>query len=282
MMRGKKSKTLPPGFSRREFLLTVGATAPTLSLMEGSASGAPKPAPGTEARDAERQVHSHGSERLLQLFLAGVRDPRKGSLDRWGFCPGLPDPRPGRQTRLAGNPLYSWPRRFAEQRLDGAPAPSPGQRRLPAWKSPWGGKRISSAWLHLVTLMRTRCRDPTRTYSKRWGNIWRMSPLFTKMGERACCPFAAGLKPTRVLEPWGHFSFAALPQGKMRTSKITDPLSNALGWGYLQTLHCGRPGGRPRPGNHLGVRAREPFARPHRFVPCGWRRPVKMPWWSAG
>ena len=44
-MRPKKSKTSAPDFSRREFLLTVGATAPTISLMEGEASGVPNPSP---------------------------------------------------------------------------------------------------------------------------------------------------------------------------------------------------------------------------------------------
>ena len=50
-MRSQKSKTSAPGFSRREFLLTVGATAPTISLMEGEAGGAPNPRPEPQARD---------------------------------------------------------------------------------------------------------------------------------------------------------------------------------------------------------------------------------------
>jgi len=46
MLRPKKSITSAPGFSRREFLLTVGATAPAIGLVEDKASGLPRRAPG--------------------------------------------------------------------------------------------------------------------------------------------------------------------------------------------------------------------------------------------
>ena len=39
MMRGRKSNTSAPEFSRRQFLFTAAATAPTLSLLEGQPSG---------------------------------------------------------------------------------------------------------------------------------------------------------------------------------------------------------------------------------------------------
>ena len=53
-MGPKKPETAVVGFSRREFLLTVGA-APTISLMEGEPSGALRPVPQPQAGDVDRK-----------------------------------------------------------------------------------------------------------------------------------------------------------------------------------------------------------------------------------
>jgi hypothetical protein len=50
-MRPKRARTPAPGLSRREFR-TVGATGPTITLMDGEARGAPRTAPQKEAGDA--------------------------------------------------------------------------------------------------------------------------------------------------------------------------------------------------------------------------------------
>src|SRR5271157_4615938 len=51
-MSRKQSGTSTTGFSRREFLLTVGAAPPTMSLMEGVAIGKPRSAPMAPAATA--------------------------------------------------------------------------------------------------------------------------------------------------------------------------------------------------------------------------------------
>ena len=52
-MSRKKSRASTAGFSRREFLLTVGAAPPTMSLMEGGAIGKPRSAPMAPAATAD-------------------------------------------------------------------------------------------------------------------------------------------------------------------------------------------------------------------------------------
>ena len=184
MMRGKKSKTLPPGFSRRQFLLTVGATAPTLNLMEGSASGAPNPAPETEAGDAEGKftpldlsAHFNSSSRE---FGPRERAALIGGDSAHDFLIRVP----GGKRDLQGIPFILGPEDLQSKGWLVLRAKS-RERRPPAWPSPWGGERhflcvasFSDFDENEVPGARQGCipkGGPTsggcHPYLRRWGNV---------------------------------------------------------------------------------------------------------------
>ena len=257
-MRSKQSKTSAPGFSRREFLLTVGATAPTISLMEGEASGVPRPSPGPEAGDASGKFTPIKLSAYFNSSCAGIRNPRKSCADRWGFRQGLPDPRSRRQARHAGNPLCLGARRFAEQKLD-CPQYQVRAHGQPArWKSPVGQKAHFLCLTSFCDFDENESPEPGKDVFQKVGQRLADVTLIYEDNGTHVLPIRRRFETNAVLEPWGHLSFAAMPPGKLRATKLTDPLRNASRVGKSPDLCRRRRPGSPRPGNRLGVRAGKP------------------------
>ncbi len=244
MMRGKKSKTLPPGFSRRQFLLTVGATAPTLNLMEGSASGAPNPAPETEAGDAEGKftpldlsAHFNSSSREF-----GPRE--RAALIGGDSAHDLLIRVTGGKRDLQGIPFILGPEDLQSKGWLVLRAKSSGAAAARV-AIPVGRRAHFLCVASFSDFDDNEVPGPDRDVFQKVGQHLADVTLIYEDGGTCVLPMRRRFETNAPLEFWGHYSFAALPQGKLRTSKITDPLSNALGWGYLQRCIAGGPEGGP-------------------------------------
>jgi len=56
--------------------------------------------------------------------------------------------------------------------------------------------------------------------------------LIYEDGEICVLPIRRRFETNAALEFWGHVSFAAMAQGKLRRTNLTDPLGNAAEWGF--------------------------------------------------
>ena len=243
-MRPKKSKTSALGFSRREFLLTVGATAPTISLMEGKASALPRPAPGPDLGVSNSKFtpielsayFNSSSQDFGTREKAGLigGDSAKDSLIRV----------PGGKRDMQGIPFILGPEDLQ----------SKGWIVLSTKAEPRAAARVEiplGKKAHFLCL--TSFCDFDENEDPEPGN-----DVFQKVGQHLAdvtliyedngthvLPIRRRFETTAVLEPWGHLCFAALPQGKLRAVKLNDPLRNANQWGNLQTIIGGNNTGGP-------------------------------------
>lgn len=67
-------------------------------------------------------------------------------------------------------------------------------------------------------------------------------------GETCVLPIRRRFETNAPVEFWGHLSFAARPQGKLRATKLTDALGDATEWGFLQRSIGGSTSGSPGTG----------------------------------
>jgi hypothetical protein len=243
-MRSRKSKKPAAGFSRREFLLTVGATAPTIRLMEGEASGAPNPVPETEAGDVG------GKFTPVDLGAFFNCSPREfGTRERAALIGGdsaqdLLIRVTGGKRDLQGIPFILGPEDLQSKGwlvLSAKSGPAAAARvEIPVWEK-----------FHFLCVASFSDFDenetpaPDKDVFQKVGQHLADVTIFYKDGGTSVLPIRRRFETNAPLDFWGHASFAALPQGKLRASKLTDPLSNALGWGYLQRCIAGGPAGGP-------------------------------------
>ena len=233
-MRPKTSKRRVPGFSRREFLVTVGATAPTISLIGSKASAAEGAAAGPAAPDASGKFtpidlssyfNSSSREfgtREKAAMIGG--DAAKDSLIRV----------PGGKRDLQGIPFLLGPEDLQ----------SKGWIVLSTKSGPTGTAQVEISLgknAHFLCLSsfcdfdENEDPEPGKDVFQKVGqHLADVTLIYEDNGTRVL-PIRRRYETNSVVEPWGHLSFGSLPGGKMHAVKLTDPLRNAMGWGNLQT-----------------------------------------------
>jgi hypothetical protein len=233
-MRSQKSKTPAPGFSRREFLLTVGATAPTISLMEGEASGAPNPGPEPQQSDnngkftpLDLSAYFNSSSwefgtREKAALIGG--DSAKDSLIRV----------PGGKRDLQGIPFNLGSEGLQSKGwlvLSTKPGPAAAARV----EIPLGKKAHFLCLASFCDFDENESPGPGKDVFQQVGQrLADVTLIYEDSGTHAL-PVRRRFETNAVYEPWGHNSFTALPPGKARATKLTDPLRTGMGWGSLQS-----------------------------------------------
>ena len=243
-MRSKQSKKSSPGFSRREFLLTVGATAPTISLMESEARGVPRPSPGPEAGDASGKFtplklsayfNSSAQEfgpRDKAALIGG--DSAKDSLIRV----------PGGMRDMQGIPFILGPEDLQSKSWIVLRTKS-GPNANPAVEIPVVQKAHFLCLTSFCDFDENEDPEPGKDVFQKVGQRLADVTLIYEDNGTHVLPIRRRFETNAVLEPWGHLCFNALPQGKLRAVKLNDPLRSATGWGNLQTTIGGNNAGGP-------------------------------------
>jgi hypothetical protein len=246
-MRSKKSRTTALGFSRRQFLLTVGATAPTISLMEGEAIGLPRPSPPPDAADASGKFtpidlsayfnsssREFGSREMAAL-LGG--DSAKDSLIRV----------PGGKRDVQGIPFILGPE---DLQIKGwiVLSTKSGPTATAQVEIPLGRKTHFLCLTSFCDFDKNESPEPGADVFQNVGQRLADVTLVYEDNGTKTLPIRRRFETNAVLEPWGHMSFAAMPPGKLRATKLNDPLGNAGQWGNLQTSVAGGGPGAPNMG----------------------------------
>jgi len=243
-MRPKKSKTLAPGFSRREFLLTVGATAPAIRLMEGAPGGATAPALGAEDGEVRPQFTPIN---LGDHFTSSSRE--FGTRERAALIGG--DSAKDFLIRVPGGSqiLQGIPFAFGPEDLQSKSwivlSTKTGTTATPQVEIPLGRTAHFFCLASFSDFDENETPGPDADVFQKVGQHLADVTLFYEDGGTCVLPIRLRFETNAALDFWGHSSFAALPQRKMRATKLTDPLDDALGWGYLQRSIGGGGAGGP-------------------------------------
>jgi hypothetical protein len=233
-MRLKNTKRQAPGVSRREFLVTVGATAPTLSLMGSKASGTEGSAAEPEAPDASGKFtpidlssyfNSSSQEfgtREKAAMIGG--DSVKDSLIRV----------PGGKRDLQGIPFLLGPEDLQSKGWIALSTKS-GLMATARVEIPLGQTAHSLCLSSFCDFDENEDPEPGKDVFQKVGQHLADVTLVYDDGGTRVLPIRRRYETNSVVEPWGHLSFGSLPGGKMHAVNLTDPLRNAMGWGNLQT-----------------------------------------------
>jgi hypothetical protein len=247
-MRTKKAKKSVPGVSRREFLLTVGATAPTISLMEGDASGVVSPGAKPEAPDAtgrftpiKLSAYFNSSSREFgpreKVALVGG-ESAKDSLIRV----------PAGWRDLRGIPFILGPEDLQSKSWI-VLSTKTGPNANTAVEIPVVQKAHYLCLTSFCDFDENEVPEPGKDVFQQVGQHLGDVTLIYEDNGTHVLPIRRRYETNSVLEPWGHLSFAALPPGKLRALKLNAPLPSATGWGNLQTIIGGNDAG----GSNLGL-----------------------------
>ena len=233
-MRPSKSDASVPGVSRREFLMTVGATAPTLRLMEGEAGGAPGvvPQPDAEASrgkftpiDLSAHFNSSSQEfgtREKAALIGG--ESARDSLIRV----------PAGKRDLQGIPFTLGPEDLQSKGWIVLTTKS-AQAGAPRVEIPIGQKAHFLCLTSFCDFDENESPGPTEDVFQKVGQHLGDVTLVYDDGGTHVLPIRRRYETNAVSNPWGHLSFAALPPGKDRAAKLTEPLREGSDWGRLQT-----------------------------------------------
>ena len=240
----RKTKYPAAELSRREFLLTVGAGAPSLSLVAAEAQELASAPTKPEAADASSKFTPID---LRSFFTASTRDfgPREQAWALGGDCAKDLLIRVVRGKRdLRGIPFTLGP-----EDLD-----SKGWIVLST-------KADSAAVAQLEIPLQQRAHflcvasfcdfdeneepGPGKDVFQKIGQRLAVVTLIYDDGTTHVSPIRRRFESNAVDEPWGHNSFAAVPPGQMHETRLSDPLATGTGWGTLQTSLTGGMGKRP-------------------------------------
>ena len=229
-----------PEISRREFLRTVGAGAPTISLAAGAVVG------DAQELDAENPSGKFTPIGLEPYFNTSSRDfgTRARALELGGAAAQDNLIRvPGGKRNLQGVPFTlgregleekSWLLLSTQSRPSAAPrAEIPLQRK--------------AHYLCLASFCdfdENESPEPGKAVFQRVGqHLADVKLVYDDNGTRVI-PIRRRFETSSVEIPWGHNSYAALPPRKMYVEKLTDPVRNAMDWGRRQSLvEAGRSAG---------------------------------------
>lgn len=237
-MRRKKTPTAGHGFSRREFLATVGAGAPTIRLMGAPGGSAPHP--------AAQEATPVGSGKFTPIDLGAYFNSSSqefGTRDKAALIGGdsAKDSLirvPGGKRDMAGIPFLLGPEDLTSKGwlvLSTKSAPTATAKV----EVPVGGKAHSLCLTSFCDFDPNENPEPGTDVFQNVGQLLMNVTLIYDDGATHVLPIRRRYETNAVVEPWGHLSFAAMPPGKMRATKLTDPLNSATGWGNLQTSIAG-------------------------------------------
>jgi hypothetical protein len=238
-MDSKKSKS---ELSRRDFLLTVGTTAPTLSLMASEASAMPGIASPQEAEDTGGKFTPID---LGGYFNSSPRDfgPREQALLLGG------DSAKDSLIRVAGGKrdMQGIPFKLGAKDLDSKswivlstkPAPSMASRV----EIPLQQKAHYLCMASFTDWDENEFPKPGEDVFQKVGQHLADVTLVYEDGGTRALPIRRRYESNAVLVAFGHRSFAAMSAGKIHSVKLTAPLRMATEWGTTQTSIGGNFGG---------------------------------------
>jgi hypothetical protein len=248
-MDTKQPKETDPGLSRREFLRTVGAGAPTISLVVGRASAVAGTAPEAEAAGA---ADKFTPIELTPHFSASSRDfgARERAWDLGGdSAKDLLIRVPGGKRRLQGIPFTLGP---AEVDRKGwiVLSTKPSSAAVAQVEIPLAQKAHFLLLASFTDFDENESPGPGKDVFQKIGQHLADVTLIYEDSGTHVAPIRRRFESNGVIEPFGHWSFTALAPSKARGIKLTDPLRNAMDWGRQQD---GQAGGGPGGGGGLGT-----------------------------
>jgi hypothetical protein len=237
-----------PEFSRREFLMTVGAGAPTLSLVAGAAPGIAVPArepDGAGAGDKFTPIE------LTPHFTASAREfgPREGAFALGGeSAKDLLIRVPGGKHPLQGIPFVLGPAGVDSKSwvVLSTKSSSTAVARV---EIPLQQKAHFLLFASFTDFDENESPGPGKDVFQKVGQHLADVTLMYDDNGTHTLPIRRRFESNAVIEPWGHGAFAAMPPGKTRGTKLTAPLRSGMDWGGLQ---AGQAGG-PSEGHGMGI-----------------------------
>jgi len=243
-MRAKDSKPSAAEFSRRQFLLTAGGVAPTISLVSREGMGKTQTAQGNDSEDV---AEKYTPVDLRDYFNASSRQfgPRvrarelKEKSERDGLIRVL-----GGKRRLRGIPFWLGPEDVDEK----------AWVALSARAHPWAAKRVQiplQQTAHYICLAsfcdwdENETPPPGKDVFEKVGQALGSVILIYQDGSRRTLPIRRRYETSSVTEPWGHLCYAALKPEKHRPTNLSDPLRRGTDWGDLQYGVTGGTAGGP-------------------------------------
>ena len=227
--------TSAPGFSRREFLLTVGATAPTIRLVEEEMGGAPHRVLLAEAGDSGRKftpidlgAHFNSSAREF-----GVRE--KAALIGGDSAKDFLIRVPTGERDMQGIPFILGPEDVESKGWIVLTTKS-GPTVAPRVEIALGQKAHFLCLTSFCDFDENESPEPGMDVFQKVGQHLADVTLVYEDNGTYVLPIRRRYESNAVVNPWGHLSFGALPPGKNGVVKLTDPLRTAMGWGNLQTV----------------------------------------------
>jgi hypothetical protein len=243
-MGTRKAKHTAAEFSRREFLLTVGAGTPSLSLVAREALESASAPPKSGAAVASSKFTPID---LRSFFTASTRDfgPREQAWALGGDCTkDLLIRVPRGKRGLRGIPFTLGPEDLDSKgwivlstKSDSAAV---AQVEIPLQQN-----------AHFLCLASFCDFDeneepgPGKDVFQQIGQRLAVVTLIYDDGTTHVAPIRRRFESNAVDEPWGHNSFAAAPPGEMHGTRLTDPLETGTDWGTLQTSLTGGMGEAP-------------------------------------
>ena len=194
-MKKHKPETAMGAVSRRDFLKTVGAGAPTVTVLAGEAVGVARTLPEPQTSEASDKFTPID---LAAHFNASSREfgQREGAWTLGGDCARDFLIRvPSGKRRLQGIPFRLGPADVDSKSwivLSTKPGPNAVARVDILF-----GRKLTTSWSRpSMTLIRTRRPAPARMCSNKWDSIWRISLSSTKTMEPTPPPCGGALSLT--------------------------------------------------------------------------------------
>ncbi len=242
MSRRKTRKSLPE-FSRREFLKTVGAAAPTVSLMEG---GAGEPLRANSGPDTD------GDGKFTPIDLSGYYNSSSkefGPRPKAAFVGGESAKDslirvPGGKRDMQGVPFLLGPEDLDSKSWIVLSTKS-GSTATASVEIPVARQANFICLTSFCDFDPNEAPEPGQDVFQNVGQHLADVTLIYDDGVTHVLPIRRRYETNSIIEPWGHLSFLAMNAGKLRSSKLTDPLPSGMGWGNLQQSVAGGGPGRP-------------------------------------
>jgi hypothetical protein len=212
--------------------------------MKGGASGAPTPSPALEAADAgskftplELSAYFNSSS---EEFGTREKAALLGGESSHDFLIRVP----AGKRDLQGIPFILGPEDLQSKGWLVLSAKS-GPTAAPRVEIPLGQKAHFLCVASFSDFDESEDPAPEEDVFQKVGQHLADLTLIYEDDRTSVLPIRRRFETNATLESWGHLSFAALPQGKLRAEKLTDPLRNASEWGFLQRSIGGSTAGSP-------------------------------------
>jgi len=220
--------------TRREFLRSVSATVPTVTLLvQGGCIGAQAAA----SPNAETVSPKFSPIDLSPYLNASPRDfgPREKAREIGGECArdGLIRVPTGKKD-LQGVPFWLGPEGLERKSWIG----------LSTTPKPWSGQSVEislgkkAGFVCLATFCdwdENETPPPGTDVTEKVGQCLAQAELIYEDGSKTSLPLRRRFEVNSPRVIWGHISFNAVEDVKLGASKLTVPLARATDWGFLQT-----------------------------------------------